>query len=249
MRIFNFVSFQRREESSATMVESFVLLRALVAQSLRDVDGLVTPISRTVSRILHQQRGHTERSGWRVPSLEHQIQENHTRRHISLSVTGDVDDFRQIPSQLDSRRYLLRSDRPLGQQSPEENANPTHASIGECPHGKHFCFLNVTILEISLAPRIRGSIGFLIIVLFLQHPVYCLNVVGTQNAHNLISISTDGKMCSWSLDMLSQPQETLDVQTKQSKSISVTCLAFPHGDVNNFVVGSEDGTVFSGTNY
>uniref|UniRef100_A0A8C5BXN0 Dynein cytoplasmic 1 intermediate chain 2 n=1 Tax=Gadus morhua TaxID=8049 RepID=A0A8C5BXN0_GADMO len=35
------------------------------------------------------------------------------------------------------------------------------------------------------------------------HPVYCVNVVGTQNAHNLISISTDGKMCSWSLDMLS----------------------------------------------
>uniref|UniRef100_A0A8D0AEB5 Dynein cytoplasmic 1 intermediate chain 2 n=1 Tax=Sander lucioperca TaxID=283035 RepID=A0A8D0AEB5_SANLU len=38
------------------------------------------------------------------------------------------------------------------------------------------------------------------------HPVYCVNVVGTQNANNLISISTDGKMCSWSLDMLSQPQ-------------------------------------------
>ncbi len=40
----------------------------------------------------------------------------------------------------------------------------------------------------------------------LQHPVYCVNVLGTQNAHNLISISTDGKMCSWSLDMLSTPQ-------------------------------------------
>ncbi|XP_011305995.1 cytoplasmic dynein 1 intermediate chain isoform X13 [Fopius arisanus] len=77
------------------------------------------------------------------------------------------------------------------------------------------------------------------------HPVYCLNVVGTQNAHNLISISTDGKMCSWSLDMLSQPQETLDLQAKQSKAIAVTRLAFPHGDVNNFVVGSEDGTVYS----
>ncbi|XP_043471198.1 cytoplasmic dynein 1 intermediate chain isoform X10 [Leptopilina heterotoma] len=77
------------------------------------------------------------------------------------------------------------------------------------------------------------------------HPVYCLSVVGTQNAHNLISISTDGKMCSWSLDMLSQPQEKLELQAKQSKSIAVTCLAFPHGDVNNFVVGSEDGMVYS----
>ncbi|XP_044575032.1 cytoplasmic dynein 1 intermediate chain-like isoform X15 [Cotesia glomerata] len=77
------------------------------------------------------------------------------------------------------------------------------------------------------------------------HPVYCLNVVGTQNAHNLISISTDGKMCSWSLDMLSMPQESLDLQAKQSKPIAVTSLAFPHGDVNNFVIGSEDGTVYS----
>ncbi|CAL7951341.1 unnamed protein product [Xylocopa violacea] len=77
------------------------------------------------------------------------------------------------------------------------------------------------------------------------HPVYCLNVVGAQNAHNLISISTDGKLCSWSLDMLSQPQETLDLCTKQSKPIATTCLTFPHGDVNNFVVGSEEGTVYS----
>lgn len=46
--------------------------------------------------------------------------------------------------------------------------------------------------------------------------------------------------------MLSQPQETLDLHTKQSKAIAATCLAFPHGDVNNFVVGSEEGTVYSG---
>ncbi|XP_011351121.1 cytoplasmic dynein 1 intermediate chain isoform X25 [Ooceraea biroi] len=77
------------------------------------------------------------------------------------------------------------------------------------------------------------------------HPVYCLSVVGTQNAHNLISISTDGKLCSWSLDMLSQPQEALELHTKQSKAIAATCLAFPYGDVNNFVMGSEDGTVYS----
>nr|XP_020471887.1 cytoplasmic dynein 1 intermediate chain 2-like isoform X1 [Monopterus albus] len=77
------------------------------------------------------------------------------------------------------------------------------------------------------------------------HPVYCVNVVGTQNAHNLISISTDGKMCSWSLDMLSQPQDSLELVFKQSKSVAVTTMAFPLGDVNNFVVGSEDGSVYT----
>ncbi|XP_064111706.1 cytoplasmic dynein 1 intermediate chain 2-like isoform X41 [Macrobrachium nipponense] len=77
------------------------------------------------------------------------------------------------------------------------------------------------------------------------HPVYCMKVVGTQNAHNLISVSTDGKMCSWSLDMLSQPQESMELQHKQSRAVAVTCLAFPHGDVNNFIVGSEEGAVFT----
>ncbi|KAG7263736.1 hypothetical protein CRUP_016233 [Coryphaenoides rupestris] len=77
------------------------------------------------------------------------------------------------------------------------------------------------------------------------HPVYCVNVVGTQNAHNLISISTDGKMCSWSLDMLSQPQDSLELVFKQSKAVAVTSMAFPLADVNNFVVGSEDGSVYT----
>uniref|UniRef100_A0A8C2KYB1 Dynein, cytoplasmic 1, intermediate chain 2a n=1 Tax=Cyprinus carpio TaxID=7962 RepID=A0A8C2KYB1_CYPCA len=77
------------------------------------------------------------------------------------------------------------------------------------------------------------------------HPVYCVNVVGTQNAHNLISISTDGKMCSWSLDMLSQPQDSMELVFKQSKSAAVTSMSFPLGDVNNFVVGSEDGSVYT----
>lgn len=77
------------------------------------------------------------------------------------------------------------------------------------------------------------------------HPVYCVNVVGTQNAHNLISVSTDGKLCSWSLDMLSTPQESIELQSKQSKSVAVTSFSFLSGDVNNFVVGSEEGSVYT----
>uniref|UniRef100_H0VIB7 Dynein cytoplasmic 1 intermediate chain 1 n=1 Tax=Cavia porcellus TaxID=10141 RepID=H0VIB7_CAVPO len=77
------------------------------------------------------------------------------------------------------------------------------------------------------------------------HPVYCVNVVGTQNAHNLITVSTDGKMCSWSLDMLSTPQESMELVYNKSKSVAVTGMAFPTGDVNNFVVGSEEGTVYT----
>ncbi|BFZ22494.1 hypothetical protein BsWGS_25532 [Bradybaena similaris] len=77
------------------------------------------------------------------------------------------------------------------------------------------------------------------------HPVYCVNVVGTQNAHNLISVSTDGKMCSWSLDMLSQPQDSMELQSKQNKPVAATCFSFLSGDANNFIVGSEECTVYS----
>ncbi|XP_077563771.1 cytoplasmic dynein 1 intermediate chain 1-like isoform X7 [Haemaphysalis longicornis] len=78
------------------------------------------------------------------------------------------------------------------------------------------------------------------------HPVYCVQVVGTQNAHNLVSVSTDGKFCSWSLDMLSAPQDVLDLtQQKQSRAIAVTSLSFPMGDCNNFIVGSEEGAVYT----
>ena len=38
------------------------------------------------------------------------------------------------------------------------------------------------------------------------HPVYAMQIVGTQNAHNLITSSTDGMVCSWLVDMLAQPQ-------------------------------------------
>ncbi|XP_041104849.1 cytoplasmic dynein 1 intermediate chain 1 isoform X3 [Polyodon spathula] len=77
------------------------------------------------------------------------------------------------------------------------------------------------------------------------HPVYCVNVVGTQNANNLITVSTDGKMCSWNLDMLSQPQESMELVYNKSKPVAVTGMAFPTGDVNNYVVGSEEGAVYT----
>ncbi|KAI5621817.1 cytoplasmic dynein 1 intermediate chain 1-like [Silurus asotus] len=81
------------------------------------------------------------------------------------------------------------------------------------------------------------------------HPVYCVNVVGTQNANNLITVSTDGRMCSWSLDMLSQPQESMELVYNKSKPVAVTGMAFPAGDVNNFVVGSEEGTVYTASRH
>lgn len=35
-------------------------------------------------------------------------------------------------------------------------------------------------------------------------------------------------------------------QQKQSRTVAVTCMGFPKEDINNYVVGSEDGIVYSG---
>lgn len=43
------------------------------------------------------------------------------------------------------------------------------------------------------------------------HPVYSVSLVGTAAAHNLVTVSTDGRMCVWTLDNLTEPIETLDL--------------------------------------
>ena len=79
---------------------------------------------------------------------------------------------------------------------------------------------------LELQPKETKSLNFHSRPSFLcQHPVYCVNVVGTQNAHNLISVSTDGKMCSWSLDMLSQPQVSCKVSVTLNNYLLLLELA------------------------
>ncbi|VDM61435.1 unnamed protein product [Angiostrongylus costaricensis] len=77
------------------------------------------------------------------------------------------------------------------------------------------------------------------------HPVYALEVIGSHNAHNLVSISTDGKMCSWNVDNLTQPVDGKELLSRQGKQIPCLCMSFPVADMNNFVVGSEDGHAYA----
>lgn len=79
------------------------------------------------------------------------------------------------------------------------------------------------------------------------HPVYALDIIGTQNANNIISCSTDGTVCGWTVDMLAQPQETLNLVAptpNKSEYISPLCLSFPQTDPTFFLVGTEEGTIF-----
>lgn len=79
------------------------------------------------------------------------------------------------------------------------------------------------------------------------HPIYSVDIVGTQNANNIISCSTDGVVCGWTVDMLAQPQEHLTLTTPhpaKTEDLSPTCMAFPQTDPTYFLVGSEEGAIF-----
>ncbi|EAU90208.2 dynein intermediate chain [Coprinopsis cinerea okayama7 len=84
------------------------------------------------------------------------------------------------------------------------------------------------------------------------HPVYAMRMVGTQNAHNLITSSSDGTVCSWLVDMLAQPQETLELlHTGHNKTseVAITTLDFPANETTTFWVGTEEGSIYQANRY
>lgn len=79
------------------------------------------------------------------------------------------------------------------------------------------------------------------------HPIYSISVIGTQNANNIMSCSTDGVVCGWTVDMLSQPQEYLELLApppSKYEDVRPTCMSFPSSDPTSFLVGTEEGTIY-----
>ncbi|KRX01996.1 WD40-repeat-containing domain [Pseudocohnilembus persalinus] len=83
------------------------------------------------------------------------------------------------------------------------------------------------------------------------YPIYSLNIVGTSNAHNIVSISNDGTLCTWDMNMLNQPQRKENMKYKNAKDgsvheVNITCLNFKEDEANSFLVGNENGNLYSG---
>ncbi|KAF5101159.1 hypothetical protein D0Z00_001005 [Geotrichum galactomycetum] len=101
------------------------------------------------------------------------------------------------------------------------------------------------------------------------HPVYSVEVTGTQNAHNLVTASTDGLVCTWTPDLLEQPQDKLVLMalppglpggmgstvggggsmtsagtSVRNDEIAPTRLAISPRDSSRFVVGTEEGALY-----
>ncbi|KAK5129390.1 hypothetical protein LTR08_003550 [Meristemomyces frigidus] len=80
------------------------------------------------------------------------------------------------------------------------------------------------------------------------HPIYSLAVVGTQNASSIISVSTDGVVCAWSADMLTLPQEYLELHAPnpsayKTDDVAPTSISFPASDPTIFLAGTEQGAI------
>lgn len=85
------------------------------------------------------------------------------------------------------------------------------------------------------------------------HPIFSIDVIGSQKANNICSISNDGRLCVWNQQMLNAPYKVVDLKNKYERlvndsqnDINVTCMQFPEDDPNNFYVGSEDGQAYCG---
>eukprot|EP00009_Paramoeba_aestuarina_P007106 CAMPEP_0201508566 /NCGR_PEP_ID=MMETSP0161_2-20130828/1896_1 /ASSEMBLY_ACC=CAM_ASM_000251 /TAXON_ID=180227 /ORGANISM="Neoparamoeba aestuarina, Strain SoJaBio B1-5/56/2" /LENGTH=604 /DNA_ID=CAMNT_0047903279 /DNA_START=64 /DNA_END=1881 /DNA_ORIENTATION=- len=83
------------------------------------------------------------------------------------------------------------------------------------------------------------------------HPVYAMDIVGTQNAHHLVTASSDGTMCTWRVDDLRAPIDTTELAYKMGgmaagigTPVAVTDLEFYGEETNAFLVGSEECTIY-----
>jgi hypothetical protein len=48
-------------------------------------------------------------------------------------------------------------------------------------------------------------------------PVLCMKMIGSTNAHDLVTLSSDGRLCSWSVDNLQQPIEAINLICPKTK--------------------------------
>ncbi|WFD28061.1 hypothetical protein MNAN1_003069 [Malassezia nana] len=79
-------------------------------------------------------------------------------------------------------------------------------------------------------------------------PVYSLRMIGSVHAHQLVSASMDGVVCTWSLDMLARPQESLVLTNPlhpRSAEVRVTCLDMAPRDTSRFLVATDEGNIFT----
>ncbi|KAK9465292.1 WD40-repeat-containing domain protein [Lipomyces arxii] len=120
--------------------------------------------------------------------------------------------------------------------------SPFHANIltGGCYNGQVLVWDMRAGQDAILKTPISG-IGH-------AHPVHAIEFIGTKNANSIITASSDGRVCTWSADFLARPQEVFDLKLpppSRTEDLAPTCLGLHATDQSYFVVGTEDGNVYT----
>ena len=81
-----------------------------------------------------------------------------------------------------------------------------------------------------------------------NYPIYSIsyqhNTLEKDAGGNLVTLSSDGKLCKWSLRNMTDPiSSTMIHDTKISRNSEITAMAAPASFAQSFVVGRDDGTV------
>jgi dynein intermediate chain len=91
------------------------------------------------------------------------------------------------------------------------------------------------------------------------HPIYCLGINGTTNSNNIVSVSNDGLLCTWSVSNLSKYTKRIELKKKKAKveptitsttqsqtadEIGAICMAIPENDINTVMIGSDDADIY-----
>lgn len=184
------------------------------------------------------------------------------RPELLLAAYGNVNSENGVagkPSAGAASRVLIWNQRHGGMKSPEFTLNcyqsPVTCSIFS-PYHRYLVYGGTYSGQIVIWDLRTGRTGPVQRSLpsgeAHQHPVYALRTVGnSENAYSLISVSSDGKMCTWRPDMVAKPsQDAINLLYKQTINVATTCLDFPAmagGDITNkFVVGSDEHNIYLG---
>lgn len=80
-------------------------------------------------------------------------------------------------------------------------------------------------------------------------PIFGLELHGSTQLDQIITMSTDGRICIWNPKNLSKPFETVElyspVENNTEKSIMTYAMAFQPGESNKCFIGGENGKLYS----
>jgi len=95
-----------------------------------------------------------------------------------------------------------------------------------------------------------------------SHPIYCLGVNGSINSHNIITVSNNGVLYTWSGNNLHKPTKKIEIKTKKRRTgdkatdnistfqsngcddLGAICMATSEVDNNSVLIGTDDSDIY-----